>query len=69
MSYLKSLCIVPPIKAAIRNKNIKPFMPFKIINGKRGICYGEELTVPLMAPNAPAESAIKNSARPKNMIK
>ena len=29
----------------------------------------EELTVPLIAPNAPAESAIKNSAKPKKKIK
>ena len=62
--------MVPPIKAAIRNKNIKPFMPFNNSLMARGeFAMVEELTVPLMAPNAPAESAIKNSARPKNMIK
>ena len=29
----------------------------------------EELTVPLIVSNAPAESAIKNSAKPKKTIK
>ena len=45
-------------------------MPFNNSLMARGeFAMVEELTVPLMAPNAPAESAIKNSARPKNMIK
>ena len=70
MSNLNSLCIVPPIKAAIRNKNIKEFIPFNMPFMARGeFAMVEELTVPLIVSNAPAESAIKNSAKPKKKIK
>ena len=64
------MCIVPPIRAAIRNANIKAFIAFKMPFMARGeFAMVEELTVPLIAPNAPAESAIKNSAKPKKKIK